>query len=298
VTPRRRYEAPPHWSETTITRDCHRALEAMVDRRLREGGEPYRKAFDARRRILSQLFAETNDLRQLSSSAVTPRYAAAVRYLTGPPVSADDLKTFATSVRFKTISEPKRTAEIVASLLDLLRFPWISRQRGPTSVERDRAIQWTAGLWAVEAIRTGRRSDESRNQERTVRSLVERAGFRPHRSRRAHRPDEIPVGAFTGELSLGGPKADVCARLRDGRLLAIECKVSNSELNSVKRLLREVGGKARQWQALFGTQVVTAAVLRGVFRPANVFEAQEDYSVAVFWEHHLGPLREFLGRAE
>lgn len=57
-------------------------------RRLREGGEPYRRAFDTRRRILSQLFAETDDLRRLSSSAVAPRYAAAVRYLTGPPVSA------------------------------------------------------------------------------------------------------------------------------------------------------------------------------------------------------------------
>lgn len=268
-----------------------------MDRRLREGGEPYRKAFNARRRILSQLFVETDDLRRLSSSAVIPRYAAAVRYLTGPPVSADDLNTFAASVRFKAVSEPRRTAEIVASLLDLLRFPWISRRRIPTSAERDRAIQWTAGLWAVEAIRTGRRSDESREQERTVRSLVEGTGFRPHHARRVHRPDEIPVGAFTGELNLGGPKADVCVRLKDGRLLAIECKVSNSKLNSVKRLVREVGGKARQWQALFGTQVVTAAVLRGVFHHANVFEAQEDYSVAVFLEHNLRPLREFLSRA-
>jgi hypothetical protein len=70
-----------------------------------------------------------------------------------------------------------------------------------------------------------------------------------------------------------------------------------SELNSVKRLLREVGGKARQWQASFGTQVLTSAILRGVYRADSVVEAQDDYGVSVFWEHDLAPLRSFVRRA-
>jgi hypothetical protein len=214
----------------------------MVERRLREGGEPYEKAFTGRLKILRRLFAETDDLRRLSSVSIAPPYAAAVRYLAAPPVSADDLKTFAASDRFKELPETRRQGQIVDAMLDTLRFPWILAKRVPTPSERDRALRWTAGLWAVETIRTGRRSEESREQEQTVRRLVEDAGFTLH-------------------------------------------------------LLREVGGKARQWQSLFGTQVVTAAVLRGVFRPANVMEAQDDYSVAVFWEHNLRPLRKFLSRA-
>ena len=40
-----------------------------------------------------------------------------------------------------------------------------------------------------------------------------------------------------------GAKRDVPVRLRDGRLLAIECKVSNGAKNSWKRLNREIAGR-------------------------------------------------------
>jgi len=274
-------------------------LEAFVDRRLREEGRPYLEAFEARRELLSALLGESDDLRDLSHVVAQPGYRAALRYLAGPPVSEDDLETISRADRFAHLSSADRLKQIFVQILDPLRFPWVREGRGPTAQERETSLKWTAGLWAVELVRTGRRGGESAEQEDAVAAVVESAGFVLQRIRgRVDRLDGIEVGHYTREINLGGLKCDVSVRLRDRRLLALECKVSNSELNSVKRLVREAGGKARQWQTLFGVQVVSGSVLRGVFRPVNVLSAQEDYGLAIFWEHDLQPLREFLASAE
>ena len=84
--------------------------------------------------------------------------------------------------------------------------------------------------------------------------------------------------------------------LRDGRFLLTECKVSNSGTNSVKRLNREVGGKAGGWREAFGGRGITAAVLAGVFKLKNLKDAQKD-GVAIFWESDLEPLSDFLRAA-
>jgi hypothetical protein len=72
--------------------------------------------------------------------------------------------------------------------------------------------------------------------------------------------------------------------------------VTNSSTNSVKRLNREVGGKAERWSRAFGERAVTAAVLAGVFKVKNLTDAQ-DVGVSIFWERDLTPLAEFLAEA-
>ena len=54
---------------------------------------------------------------------------------------------------------------------------------------------------------------------------------------------------FCAECLLGERKADVVVRLHDTRLMAIECKVSNSATNSVKRLNNDAAVKAGYWLA-------------------------------------------------
>ena len=83
-------------------------------------------------------------------------------------------------------------------------------------------------------------------------------------------------------------------RLYDGRLLALECKVSNGPKNSWKRLHREVGGKSERWRQEFGSQVVTGAVLAGVFDQSCLQAAQDQQNVFLFWQHDLAPLTEFV----
>ena len=85
-------------------------------------------------------------------------------------------------------------------------------------------------------------------------------------------------------------------RLDDGRLLAIECKGSNSEINSRKRLNKEAAQNARAWLTGFGGQVVPAVALQGVFKDRYVLEAQ-DTPMLMFWGHRLDDLCGFIRAA-
>lgn len=105
--------------------------------------------------------------------------------------------------------------------------------------------------------------------------------------------DALARGGFSRERKVAGAKCDVPVRLHDGRLLAIECKISNGPKNSWKRLNREVGGKAERWRGHFGGQVLTAAVIAGMFDLSCLRAAQAD-GVHVFWEHDLEPLKDFV----
>ena len=98
----------------------------------------------------------------------------------------------------------------------------------------------------------------------------------------------MPRGGYSRERRLAGAKCDVPARLFDGRLLALECKVSNGPKNGWKRVNREVGGKSDAWRAHFGTQALTGVILAGVFDLSCLVTAQ-DRGVVILWEHDLEP---------
>jgi len=123
-------------------------------------------------------------------------------------------------------------------------------------------------------------------------------GWQKSTLRKVDTLDDLDRGWFSSEVLLAGSKCDVPIRLKDGRLLALECKVTNSAINSVKRLNRETGGKADQWRRAFGEQVIPAAVLAGVFKLGNLVDAQDRQGIAIFWEHHLDQLFEFVASVE
>ncbi len=98
------------------------------------------------------------------------------------------------------------------------------------------------------------------------------------------------AGEFCGESKLGTRKADLVVRLWDERVMPIECKVSNSAINSVKRLNNDAAAKAEAWRRDFGqTQVVPCAVLSGVYKLHNLVDAQRR-GLALFWAHKLEDL--------
>jgi hypothetical protein len=104
--------------------------------------------------------------------------------------------------------------------------------------------------------------------------------------------DFLAPGEFCRQSSVGGTRADLTIGLSD-RLLVIECKVSNSEVNSYKRLNHEVGNKAANWTRAFGQGVIPAAVLDGVFKLENLERAQAA-GISIFWERNLQSLTEFV----
>jgi XamI restriction endonuclease len=71
--------------------------------------------------------------------------------------------------------------------------------------------------------------------------------------------------------------------------LGIECKVSNSAVNSIKRLNHDAVAKTKMWHDDFGNQIVAAAVLSGVYDLANLELAQAS-GIFLFWAHDLAKL--------
>lgn len=294
---------PPRWSEEQLRAGADASLGKFIAERapdargVTRGGSEYERLFHTVEPDVRRLFALTSELRKFDAAFLekAPDLISAARFLCGPPVSEDDLKTL---VGGGVKKRPQAVVDVVRAAWDPIRFPWVKAGRPPTPEERERAILWTCGVWAIERCRTLARGSASRRQERAVRSALEAVGYRPEPGLRRQNiltVDAVPKGTFVpGECWLGGTKCDVLARLRDGRLLAVECKVSNSTVNSFKRLNKDAVRSASDWKRAFATQVVVCAVLAGVFKLENLVRAQAEHQIFIVWEHDLAPLREFV----
>ncbi len=80
-------------------------------------------------------------------------------------------------------------------------------------------------------------------------------------------------------------EVDIACGLAGSYVLAMECKVTNDETNSVKRI-NDVLKKAAAWKNHWGSFVRTAALLQGVIAPKDV-QRLSDAGVLVFWSHDL-----------
>ncbi len=247
--------------------------------------------------------SKTNDFLLLPDAALdvlTDRsLLAALRYAVGPPISEDDLKTIAqasfSSQRLHNDSDMvERVVDIIRSGLDTKRFHWLTETREPTDEERSAAVLASAALMAVQRVRTARAHAAKAEQEEAVSNRLRSEGLTEETARTVNTHDEAPArGAFCGESTLGNRKADLIIRLHDGRIMPVECKVSNSATNSVKRLNNDAAAKAVAWVRHFGEVTVPAAVLSGVYKTHNLEQAQES-GLAIFWAHDLDPLVDFI----
>ncbi|WP_419909362.1 XamI family restriction endonuclease [Candidatus Poriferisodalis sp.] len=295
---------PPRWSEEELERERRKAVEIFRNERLTEPLERYLQAFDDYTASIEQLLHDTSDLRSLHDVAqevlCNAELLEAVRYLAGPPVSADDLMELAeTQLTVSRLRDDpvaaKRVIDTVAAMLDSRRFAWVAEDRSPTDGERSAAAMASAALMASQRVRTNRANTAKSDQEAGVRSHLAASGMAEAPTREIWTPSDAPSrGEFCGECSVVGRKADVVVGLHDGRLMPIECKVSNSSTNSVKRLNNDAAVKADVWIDKLGSHgVVPVAVLSGVFKTLNLVQAQ-DRGLTIFWAHDLAPLTDFV----
>lgn len=298
---------PRSWTLAELAGDAAAARARFRAERLEEPRDLYVAFFDEMVPVfeglvghLEALLAEGADT-GLVVEVVSDRLAGtAFRYLAAPPISEDDLRTLtdARLSRKELAADPeaaRRVRDMVHQIIDPRRFRWIVERRPARPGERHAAVVASAALVAAQRVQTSRRSDAKLVQEEAVKALLRDMGFveRP--------PRDIPMladapgaGEFCGESRLGDTRADLVIGLFDRRALAVECKVSNSEVNSFKRVNHEAAGKAAKWNAQFGNrQIVAAAVLRGVFKPENLASAQ-DAGLCLFWSHRLDDLRGFV----
>lgn len=292
------FPQPRVWTQDELLADKLRAESLFTDRRREEGPRAYAAVYSQIQPAVADALAGTHDLLDLTAEVFLkqPDVWHVLRYCCAPPISEEDLWTMV-GAKFRRVPADfaDATAEALTPILDVVRFPWLTQRRPPSTEERRAAILATASIWASVVTGTRRRGDASARQETAVALALAEADFDFDQSRGAITVlDAMARGTYSRERKVAGAKCDLPVRLHDGRLLAIECKVSNGPKNSWKRLNREVGGKAERWRSAFGTQVVTGAVLAGVFDLSCLVAAQKDEGVNLFWEHDLQPLIAFL----
>jgi hypothetical protein len=324
-------QSPPTWSESQIITEAAKARAIFRAELLTEPLERWQRVTSRYRAAFDRLFSQHNiaNIDTLTPTQIADIFAAKVtkiqpppkgsklspedeklrkenlgaplRYLAGPPISADDLTVLAevTSIAPATLKkDPEGAARILATILqalDTTRFPWVGQGRGPTKQEKITAITTSAALITAQRVSTDRRNEGKDAQEKTVKAFLAGMGFKAVPARTIRTLDDAPQrGEFCAESMVGSRKADVPVRLFDGRLMPIECKVSNSELNSVKRINNDAAVKANTWRKELGTnQVVPVAILSGVFKVVNLVQAQEA-GLTLFWAHDLDSMKAFI----
>jgi hypothetical protein len=296
--------AAPIWTSEELKKESFSAVEVFRKRRMEEPLEDYLEAFDEYQGRVEELLEATVDLSQLDTQfmeVVTDRnLLQALRYLSGPPISADDLKTVGeatlTPVRLKhDVGMARRIVQMILNGLDRRRFPWVTEKREPTEAERGAAVLASAALMATQRLATDRRSLEKRRQEEEVMQALQTSGLTKVPTRSIPILSAAPLpGQFCGESKLGRRKADIVVGLWDGRIVPIECKVSNSATNSVKRLNNDAASKAEAWRIDFGAmQVIPTAVLSGVYKLHNLEDAQQR-GLKLFWAHDIARLTDWV----
>jgi hypothetical protein len=298
------------WTEEQLRAEALRSEDLFRSGRL-VATEAWTTHFIAARESFEKLFDILDNLREgkVSDAKLADAYIAnlgdALRYLASPPISSDDLKKIANvaSLSPKTLSrnrtDVRKVFDVIQSSVDRHRFPWFGTQSDPTKAQLEAALLSSAVLMAAQSMATARRHDAKREQEDAVKRFLAQQGMEEVPPSRigtiVHGP---AAGQFCGESILGKRKADIVVRLHDTRLLAIECKVSNSVLNSVKRINNDAAAKAESWLSGFGKeQVVPAAMLSGVFGVPNLLQAQER-GLGLFWAHDLDQLGQFISETK
>lgn len=293
----RRFPEPRRWTISEIEAEAKIAREQYAARRPAEGRDAYKVAYGQAVTSVTDLLNFSDDLAKLSTILATRQTLLdTARYVTAPPISADDLDTVASLVKTMMSSDAiaARTTVLVGGI-DQVRFPWLftSPPRKPTATERASAISTTAALIAAQRTATVLRIMWAKRQEAAVAAVLASKSYSQVKRRRIDSFADLPTGMYCPESFVFGQKCDVPVGLRNGRYLLLECKVSGSEVNSFKRLNHETVNKRDTWERGFAAQAYTGAVLGGVFKPINVLAAQER-GVYIFWEHDQAPLGAFL----
>ena len=296
--------APPRWTNDQLNEQRARAQEIFRQERTREPLEDYLELFDQYQGVVEDLLETTIDLSDLDNAALDvltePSLLEAFRYLSGLPISTDDLKIVADAVlapaRLRGNPEMvKRVVEVVQVGLDRRRFPWIAENREPTEAERNAAVLASAALMATSRLGTSRRNVGKEKQEAIVEAALLDSGLKKVATRKVTTLNHAPKpGEFCRESLLGTRKADFIIGLYDQRIMPVECKVSNSSTNSIKRLNNDAAAKAEAWFQAFGhVGMVPTAMLSGVYKTHKLMDAQER-GLTLFWAHDVAAMTSWI----
>lgn len=299
---------PPVFNDSEIKRDVDRAAAKFCEDRLSAKGERdafYDECFDEALARVREIFVGTDNLRTLFETGgkfLRDKSSLYVmRYLARPTVSADDFGRLSgcgttSASKFADADMTTLAMDYITANLNTKLACWLNSGVEPSETDVYAAEVAIATLVADQKTKTRMRTSASKAQEKTVRdTIVDKCSYAVVDGTDFQLPAGAPKAfqVFKKETLVGGSKADVVLGLPDGRFMCLECKVSNSEVNSYKRLNHETTDKAERWRRLFGQSCVCGCVLQGCFKVENVISAQKS-GVSLFWSYDLQPLVDFI----
>jgi len=291
---------PPVWDDTQLQDGRRRAIERFRAERTSEPVGTYSCFYDDAYRTVSQVIDQTGDLLRLREHAkdvlTDGSHLEVARYLASPPLSEDDLQSLSGTASLAA-SRLKANPQAVSTIIDFIlqgldprRFPWVAGGRTPTPEEKHAASMATAAILATRRTETWRRGNGRRLEQQVKDYLTARGMVEIDAEPIVNLTQGPMTGEFCGETPVVGARTDIAIGLGPGRLALIECKVSNSEVNSHKRLVHECGEKAQRWVHDLGTRnCVPIAVLSGCYSLGDLKKAQ-DIGLALVWADDLSPL--------
>lgn len=303
---------PTPYSKEEMTREARISYDCFIRHRTSDEerhAKFYDRIFQETANRVKYVLERTSYLTDLERNAISllqDGYLDILRYMDRPTVSQDDFKNLSgvVSTAPSKLAEPSAATlaiNYIKRTLNTNAFPWLENHDEPSYAEIQTAIHIVAALVADQRTKTVMRTGSSKVQENTVRdALVQQLGFRLTATHPIASMQEMPAAGevFDKETSINNVKADIVLGLPDGRCMALECKVSNSTVNSYKRLNHEVVDKVEKWHSMFGTNgIVGGCVLQGVFSLENLISPQ-DNDVAIFWSHDLQRLIDFVASTQ
>lgn len=289
-----------HRQEATRAREIY--VQSLVSD---QAGKDWRESHVIARRQAIAALKATDYLRQISTGLeACGKHLTILRHLMAPPISQDQFallcaeypKRAETTGRGVPANASARIATVFLAGRDRLLTRWLDRNRRPTSAEVRNLLRAVVPLLSVQNIATMRRGRMSIEQESAVVRLLTAKGWTRQSSGLISQPGEVHFQHFLHKVKFATDtrpqEVDIACGLQKSVILAMECKVTNDETNSVKRI-NDVLKKAAAWQKHWGSFVRTAALLQGVIAFKDVARLL-DADVSVFWSHDMRHFEEWL----
>lgn len=219
------------------------------------------------------------------------------RFLLAPPISQDQFKLlcpeYSKSKENKgSPLEGGAVAPVAAAIMgarDRRLTRWIDRGSPLKPIEIRELLHAVSPLVSQQIIATVRRNRLSAEQEGAVIAMLKAKGWTRINSALIETLSTVPARHYMHKTRFATTtqpqEVDVACGLGKDVVLAMECKVTNDETNSVKRI-NDVLKKAAAWQGHFASFVHTAALLQGVIAYKDV-QRLLAANVEVFWSHKL-----------
>ena len=279
---------------------CREAREHYLqDRDAASDASDWKAAlWEARRQIVKFLRA-SDFLRDVAGAMKqSGSHALPLRHFLAPPISQDQFKLICPQWSKSSEKSGKQLAAAGADAVQAIfndrrskrLSPWIAAGRPPTVAELSATISIVSPLIASQQVATARRKRLSAIQEASVITLLETRQWNRMQSNLVATAGQLPARAFMHKTRFASganenQEVDIACGLGSTMVLALECKVTNDETNSVKRI-NDVLKKASAWKNHWGAFVKPAALLQGVIKFADV-QRLIDMNVEVFWAHRL-----------